>query len=319
MTWISGGLAAVAVAIALPHWLPLERAPGGFAAAIWLSTLLLRALASLGAAIAVELYLPLTGLLEPLAPMCIEAAGTLISGHTAADVLMAAPALMLAGSLTVVIVGLWRASRRVQRLMRTAVIGPGPDESVVVADGDLLVAVAGLRRPRLLVSAGALMTLDDEELRASLDHERGHIALHHRYVLVAGELARAVGRFLPGTRAAARELVFSLERDADRYAVARRNHPAVLASAICKAARAEAPAPPMLALGGGVVARRTRLLLESATSAAPQPHLGLAALAPVMVVLVVASAVALPFAAHAGYHDRHLGAAAQRCTSSNTA
>ncbi len=317
MTLIACVFAAVAVAIGLPHLLPLERAPAGFAAAIWLSALLLRALASLGAAVAAEIYLPMTGLLAPLAPLCVDAAGTLISGHTATDVLMALPALVLAGSLTVVIAGLWRASRRVQRLMRTALIGPGPAESLVVADGDLLVAVAGLRRPRLLVSAGALMALDDEELRASLDHERGHIALHHRYLLVAGELARAVGRFLPGTRAAARELVFSLERDADRYAVARRNDPAVLASAICKAARAEAPALPTLALGGGgVVARRTRLLLETAAAAAPRPHLGLAALAPVMVVLVAASAVALPFAAHAGYHDRH---AAQRCTSSNTA
>ena len=232
---------------------------------------------------------------------------------------MAIPALAIAGSVTVAIIGLWRASRRVQRLMRTALIGPGPAESVVVADGDLLVAVAGLRRPRLVLSAGALMALDDEELQASLDHERGHIALRHRWLLLTGELARALGRFLPGTRAAARELVFSLERDADRYAIARRNHPAVLVSAICKVARAETPAPPALALGGGIVTRRTRLLLQSAETAAPRPHLGLAALAPLMITLVAASAVALPFAAHASYHHRHVNATAQDCTYSNAA
>jgi Zn-dependent protease with chaperone function len=314
MTLLVGGFAVIALAVGVPHLLRLERAPAGFAAAIWLSALLLRALASLGAAVAVELYVPMTGVLEPLATLCV---GATISGHTVIDALMAVPALVLAGSLAVVIAGLWRAAHRVRHLLRAATIGPGPAGSVVVADGDVLVAVAGLRRPRLVVSAGALVVLDDEELQASLDHERGHIALRHRYVLVAGELARAVGRFLPGTQAAARELVFALERDADRYAIARRNHPAVLASAICKAAGAKAPAPPALALGGGVVARRTQLLLESTTAAAPRAHVGLAALAPVMAVLVVASAIALPFAAHAGYHERHLNIAGQACAPSD--
>jgi Zn-dependent protease with chaperone function len=300
-----GAAALLAAAIAVPHLLRLEHAPRGFATAIWLSVLLLRALASLAAAVAAEVYLPLTSVLEPLGDWCIDAGGTLLSGHGAEDVVLALPALVLAGSLIAVIVGLWRASRRVASLLREAVVGPGPAESLVVADGAMLVAVAGLRRPRVVVSAGALVALDDEELLAALDHERGHIALRHRYVLVAGELARAVGRFLPGTRAAARELVFSLERDADRYALERRHDPAVLASAICKAAQGTAT-PPALALGGGVVARRARLLLEGA---APGAHLGLVALAPVMVALVAASAIALPFAAHAGYHESHRGSA----------
>jgi hypothetical protein len=295
--------ALVAGAILAPHRLRLERAPAGFAAAIWLSALLLRALASLAVVVAVEVYVPTTGWLEPLSDWCLNADGTILSGHGAIDVVLALPALILAGSLIAVIVGLYRASRRVQALLREHVVGPGPGESVVVADGAMLVAVAGLRRPRLVISAGALVALDDAELLASLDHERGHIALRHRYLLVAGELARAVARFLPGTRAAARELLFSLERDADRYALDRRHDPAVLASAICKAAQGSA-APPALALGGGVVARRARLLLEGAT---PGAHLGLIALAPVMVALVAASAIALPFAAHAGYHESHRG------------
>jgi Zn-dependent protease with chaperone function len=290
----------VLVAIGLPHLVRLEGTPPGFAAAIWLSVLLLRALASLAVAVAAEVYIPVTGLASPLEGWCLGGSSAL-SGHDAADLVLALPAVALAASLCWVMVGLWRAARRVQTLLRTSIVGPGPGESLVVADGALLVAVAGLRHPKVVISAGALVALDDEELLASLDHERGHIALRHRYLLVAGELARAIARFLPGTRAAARELLFSLERDADRYALERRHDPLVLASAICKAAQGAA-APPALALGGGVVVRRARLLIEAGT---PRAHLGLIALAPMMVALVIASAIALPFAAHAGYHRAH--------------
>ena len=286
---------ALAGAIALPHRVALERAPAGLASAVWLSALGLRALASLAAVVAVEVYLPV---LEPLRPLCVS--------HASTDALFALPALVLAGSLVAGAGGLFRASWAVRRLVARTAVGPGPDDSLIVADGALLLAVAGLRKPRVIVSAGALVALDDEELGAGLDHERGHIALKHRYLLVAGELARALGRFLPGTQAAARELTFSLERHADCYALARRHQPAVLASAICKTAQGSF-APPALALGGGVVARRARLLLEDGAPHASAPHtpLALAALAPCMVALVVAGAIALPFAAHAGYHTAH--------------
>ena len=107
--------------------------------------------------------------------------------------------------------------------------------------------------------------------------------------------------------------MFSLERHADAYAVARRHDPAALASAICKTAAAQF-APPSFALGGGVVARRARLLLEAGSRVAePRTPLGLVALAPVMVALVAASAIALPFVAHAGYHEKHRNAAVQSC------
>ena len=314
MIAVSGAVLLVA-AIGVPHLLRFDRAPPGFAAAIWLSALMLRALASVVIVIGIEVYLPVTGWLGPLEAWCFDAGWAALSGHGAMDVVLALPALALAASLAWVLTGLWRASRRVRQLLRSAAIGPGPGESVILADGAVLVAVAGLRRPQVVVSAGALVALDDEELLASLEHERGHIAMRHRYVIVAAEIARAIGRCLPGTRAAARELVFALERDADRYAVARRHDPAALASAICKAAGSTAPALPTLALGGGVVARRARLLLAAgAVAAAPRAHLGLVALAPVMIVLVAASAIALPFVAHAGYHRSH-GHVSQSCSS----
>ena len=293
--------ALVVGAIALPHALKLDRAPAGFAAAIWLSALLLRALAAIGAAVAAEVYLPVTGPLEPFGAWCAGA----LSSHTLTDAVFALPALALAGSLVLGTVALLRADRQVQTLIREHAVGDGPGGSVVLGDGALLVAAAGLRRPQIVVSAGALMTLDDAELRAGLDHERGHIALRHRYLLVAGELARAVARFVPGTAAAARELTFALERHADSYALSRRHEPAVLASAICKTARGALQAP-ALSLGGGIVARRARLLLEADPDAKPpRAHPGLVALAPVMVALVLVGALALPFAAHAGYHEKH--------------
>ena len=84
--------------------------------------------------------------------------------------------------------------------------------------------------------------------------------------------------------------------------------------AICKTAAAQFTAPPGLALGGGVVARRARLLLETgARVSQPRTPLGLVALVPVMVALVSASAIALPFVAHAGYPEKHRNAAALSC------
>jgi Zn-dependent protease with chaperone function len=303
-------------AIVLPHMLRLERAPPGFAAAVWGSALALRALGSLCLAVLLEVLLPATKVWAPLSTWCVRpplpfAHGDPgVSAHAVGDFLLAIPTFALAASLIAMLFVLWRAARRVRVLVRGSVVGSGPDESLVVADGAMLVAAAGIRRPRVLVSAGALLALDDEELAASLDHERGHIVRGHRYVLVLAELARSLARFMPGTRAAARELMFHLERDADRYALERRHDPAVLASAICKAAQDRSPGVPTLGLGGGVVTRRIRLLLDTGLGPSTRGQGALMTVAPVLIALVVAAgAVALPFVAHDAFHVRHQGAA----------
>jgi beta-lactamase regulating signal transducer with metallopeptidase domain len=229
-----------------------------------------------------------------------------------ADLVMALPALALAGSLALALLDLRRTSLRVRRLLHDGAIGAGPASSVVIADREPLLAAAGLRRPRVVVSAGALLALDDDELAAALAHERGHIARGHRYLLVTAQLARALARPLPGTRTAVRELVFELERDADRYALAHHHQPAVLASAICKAAGATLQAP-LLGLGGSVVARRVRLLLGAEDATHPRAHLGLVTLAPTMAALVAASALAFPFLAHARFHESHRAPGAAAC------
>jgi Zn-dependent protease with chaperone function len=307
VTWaLAAGV--LAAAIAAPHVLRFDAAPPPLAAGVWLCALLLRAVASLLAAVSLELLVPRTRAYEPLSHTCVLG----LTGHWIGDGALALPALVLAGSAIASIAQLWRAAKAVRRLTSRRVVGDGPGGSLVVADGELLVAAAGLRRPRVLVSVGALVALDEQELAASLEHERGHIARGHRYALAVAELARAVGCFLPGTRAAARELLFHLERDADRFALARRHSPAVLASAICKAALHEPPKGLTLALGGrGVVTRRVRQLLENAPLG--RPSIALLALAPTMISLVAISAIALPFAAHATMDHAHRGAPTHHC------
>lgn len=319
MTWAPAAL-VLAAAIAAPHLLRLDAAPPALAAGVWLCALLLRAVGSLLAAVSLELFVPVTRAYEPLSNVC--ALG--VSGHSLGDAVLALPAFVLAGSMIAALLQLMRATRAVARLASERVVGAGPGGSLVVADGELLVAAAGLRHPRVLVSAGALLALDDDELEASLEHERGHIARRHRYVLVVSELARSLGRFAPGTRAAARELLFHLERDADRFAL-RHHSPTALASAICKAALHEPPQG-LLALGGGasgarglafslggggVVSRRVRQLLDN--TPLPRPSLGLLALAPLMIALLAVSASTLPFVAHATMHHAHRGAPAHHC------
>ena len=307
MSYALAGL--VLAAISAPHVLRLEQAPPGLSIFIWLAALALRALTAVFCAIFVLLYLPATDLFAAITHWCwhavlpIFATHLPLSGHAFGDLALVMPGFVLAGSVLSVAVGVWRAARRVRLLLRRAVVGAGPQESLVLADNEVLVASAGIRRPRVVVSAGALLTFDDDELAASLDHERGHIARYHRYLLLFSELCRALGRFLPGTRSAARELLFHIERDADRFALSRRHEPAVLASAICKAAHSAALAAPALGLGGGVVTRRIHLLLDGEASPRRRRRVALQALAFAMVSLTLFSVSALPAAAHAGYHQ----------------
>ena len=299
--------AILAGAIASPHLLRLEHAPPVTAAVIWSAALALRALMAVGIALFVVLWLPATDVFQLITHWCWHRVLPFIAvhlgldGHSIGDLAVVLPGIALAASVLSVLVGLWTAARRVRAVLRGGALGPGPRQSVLIRDGEVVVAAAGLRRPQVVVSAGALVAFDDEELDASLDHEEGHIARRHRFVLVAAEICRAVGRFLPGTRRAVDELVFHLERDADRFAIGRRHDPAALASAICKAA---APGPfslaPALSLGGqGPTVRRVRELLEGATGARGPAAAGLRVVAALMVTLVVATAAALPLAAQA--------------------
>lgn len=306
--------AVVAGAIATPHLLELDRARPAVAATIWLTALALRALSAVFVALFAIFYLRASEVFGLVTHWCWHAVIPFLAthlglnGHELGNAATIAPSFALAVSLISVLYGLLRAWRAIRVLLRRTSIGQGPQDSVIVGGAEILVAAAGLTRPRIVVSAGALAALDDGELRAGLAHERGHIARHHRFVLLVAEFFRAGARFLPGTKRAMEELAFHLERDADAWA-ARHSDPLDLASAICKAAGVK-PVGTTMALGGHAGRRRVEQLLNGSSDA----HGRLAhALAATMLVLTLSLLALLPAATWAGVHELRHDRSAHYC------
>jgi Zn-dependent protease with chaperone function len=267
--WLIAAAVAIGVLLlAVPHRLRLDDAPSSVAIAIWSSVLSFRAAICVVGAAGALIVLPTTAPIDAVARWCWHtvlpglAAHLGLNGHQIADAAVLLPAMVLLLSAVSVLYALLKALRAVRRLL-SRTFGPGPQDSMIVGDASIVIAAAGLRRPRVVVSAGALTSLDDSELYASLAHERGHIERRHRWILLFGELCRALGRPIPGSRAALNELAFHLERDADRYALARDHDAGVLAAAIFKAAASPSglTAAPAAGLAGSGVARRLAQLL----------------------------------------------------------
>jgi Zn-dependent protease with chaperone function len=280
-----------------PHLFPLQRVSPLTGAAAWLSTLAIRATVSVGAAVFAFVYVPQTALTRAVADWCWhEVLPTLtdllgFSGHPVSHAAVALPALMLVASLLWLGFGLLRGWMGVRRTLRRS-IGTGPLGSTVVEDDrDIVLAVTRLGRGRVLVSRRALRSMDEAELQAGLAHELGHIHRRHRSLLLAAAVLAALARPLPGTRAVERGLRFSLERDADEYAVRKTRDRLALASVICKAAVAR-PSSAVVALGDpGSVTGRLRVLVDPVE--APSRRLRLSATAFVGVLAVAAAALML--------------------------
>lgn len=291
--------AAVLAGVGAPYLLPSAGLKPITGAALWLSALLLRAALVLLIALTVILYLPATALFRLATHWCFHTVIPFFtthlgfSGHRVGDAAALLPGLVLGVSLIWAIFALWRTTRAVRCWLNRSSLGEGPGESVIVGGSEVVVAAAGIRGAKVVVSTGALAELDDQELAAGLEHERGHIARHHPYLTLLGNLAFALARPLPGSRDALDRLRFNLERDADEYAVDRTRDPVALASAICKAAAArQEPTPALAGLGGYGTAARLRLLLDPP---AAEPH----ALAERAGRAVVAALLALVLAAFA--------------------
>lgn len=288
---------AVVAGVALPHGLPLRRAAPALAAAVWLSALFLRAAVAIGGAVFLFAYLPETGLFQALARWCLHEVIPLLathlglSGHPLAHAAVVLPALALAASLMWLLLGLTRAWMGLRRELRAA-MGSGPNGSTVISDDEVVVALTALGRPRIVLSHAALGAMDDEELRASVAHERGHLRRRHRPVLLLASLLSALARLLPLTRAAERELAFHLERDADEFAVRETRDPLALASAICKAAQSRTPAWTGLA-GKGPITSRLEILVDGGPRRSASVERVAAALAAVLALMTLAIVVAL--------------------------
>ena len=296
----------LAAAIAAPHLLQLERVTPIWAAVVWLATLALRALLAAVGAIFLFVHLPQTGLFDALTHWCLHQAVPLVatelgvSEHPVSHAAGLLPGAVLAGSLIWLAFGLTRSWVALTRTLRRAV-GEGPAGSTVIDNPGMLVAATGIGRGRIVVSDAALRVMDPEELEASLAHEAGHLRRRHRPMLLAAAVLAALGRVLPGTDAARRELNFHLERDADEYAVAQSCDPLALASAICKAATT--PPRGLVALGGRGHARLRLgyLMDEQPRRAGRRLEVGTRALAGLLVALVVAVAASLPLLVVAGH------------------
>ena len=310
--------AVLAAGILLPHLLRLHRAAPITATVLWLTSLALRALAGLLAVTFLLFFLPRTGVFESLTHWCLQtvlpglADEFNVEGRGIGDLSLFVPGVVLALSLLIACVRTARDAGDARRLVDRHALGRGPGGSVIVSGPEVAFAVAGLARPRIVVSAGALASLDDAELTAGLDHERGHIARHHRHVVLLTAALSALGCVVPGTRRAAREIRFHLERDADFWALDQRNDRLALASVICKAAASAQPpgSPALVSLGhAGVRERLGELLEDQPRSSAHRTRAALNALAAGMVAFTVLLAAALPAAAVAGAradaHEAH--------------
>ena len=299
-------LAAIGAAgILLPHVLRLERVPPVTAIVLWGSALALRALTGVLAVILLLFFLPRAHVFSAVTHWCLNLGFLDVEGHGMADLALTVPGLALAISLLVACCRTARSARRARRLVKREALGDGPRESVIVGGPDVLFAVAGILRPRIVVSAGALTCLDDDELDAALDHERAHIVRRHRFITVVAIGCAAVGRALPGTARALRELAFHLERDADRWALRQRNDRLALASVICKAAMSDRLTPSALAglAETGVRERLSQLLVEPPSDQRRPVATALNALATAMVSCTLLLAAVVPAAAMAGVED----------------
>lgn len=293
------------IGLVLPHRLDLRRATPSVAVAVWSSALVLRAGLAIAAVILVVRYVPATEVFASLTHWCWHTVLPVLSthlgldGHVVGDVAVLLPVAALMLSLIAVGHSIFRAARAIRAYVRRAAVGRGPEDSVIVSEAGVLVAAAGITRPQLIVSPLALAVLDDEELHASLGHERGHVARRHRYVLLIAELLCSIGRLVPGAGQAVREVRFHLERDADQWVTARGGDRLALASAICKAAQLAPRSTPVLtALSGGAVVDRVAELMDD--QAMREHGRASTAVAVWVSAVAVAVAVALPSVALAG-------------------
>lgn len=262
---IAAGLCLVALLFA-PHLLPRAALRPGSGIALFLAALTLRAAVVLSVAVMAVLALPSTSAFGELSGWCLHTVLPFISahlgldGHAVGHAAVLAPAGLVIAMLAGAGLGTWRASREVRGWLRSSSIGSGPGGSLIVGGSEIVLATAGIRRPQVVVSAGALMSLDDGELCAGLEHEYGHLRRGHRFISLVAVPLHACSRALPGSSLVFEQMQFHLERDADEYALRRTNDPNGLAGAIVKAASPHGVTSVMHGLGGSAVADRIRAI-----------------------------------------------------------
>ncbi|MYW34522.1 M56 family metallopeptidase [Streptomyces sp. SID2119] len=123
------------------------------------------------------------------------------------------------------------------------------------------------RRPRVVVSSGAVDALSHDELGAVVEHERAHIHGRHHLVLAAAHAFAWIFPGLPLARHLREQIPLLLEMAADDRAL-RRSPQNALATAMFTLASGRAPRG-ALAVGGETVLIRLKRVLVPQRSAHP--------------------------------------------------
>jgi Zn-dependent protease with chaperone function len=166
------------------------------------------------------------------------------------------------------------------------------ERDVVVVDAGKPAAycVSG-RPPAIVVTSGALATLDENQLGAVLAHERAHLTGHHTHLTAALRSLAVVFPRVPLMTQGAAEVSRLLEMCADDAAARQHGRQALLSGLITLAGAA--PAPALGAATVAVLARAERLILppanRSRARAALTAVLAIIAAGPLITVALAAS------------------------------
>jgi Zn-dependent protease with chaperone function len=272
---IAAMLLIAAALLVLPHLARPAWRSAATSLVIWTVALGVRAASCLLLAACLVVAVPSTAPFAAMTDWCVEVAVPVLAahvgvlGHQVGDVLSLTPFLALNVSALWVLLRIARGARTVRRLLARTAVGTGPGGTIILGGREVMLGAAGMLHPRVVVSAGALATLDDEELAAAIAHERAHIRRGHRFVAAFAELCGAIARPLPGTRRMVSEVHRQIERDADARAVGQAHDRAALASAICKSALSRAATPALALLAGAGVSERVEELLRGPLTDGP--------------------------------------------------
>jgi len=178
-------------------------------------------------------------------------------------------------------------ARRRHRLRLSLVATPDPRlGAVIVRHHEAAAYCLPGRGSRIVVTTGAMDTLDDGQLRAVLAHERAHLrGRHHLLVTFAGALCAAFPR-VPGFRIASEQVARLAELSADDAASAAAHRLAIAGALLSLGAGVPAAA---LGAAGTADAARVRRLIDgpSAISRTRAASVALTAVAAALVPLLL--------------------------------
>jgi Zn-dependent protease with chaperone function len=178
----------------------------------------------------------------------------------------------------------WRVTRSLERHWMTRAGGslapaPGNLPIYCLPDDRPIVSMTGLRRPRIFVSRSVRAMLTDDELDASLAHERAHHQTRDNLKRLLVACSPDLLGIWPGGRALERQWREAVEFAADARAVSGSERRGVLlASALLKVARmTPATGVPAAGIGfynGAPISERINRLLAPRLEEDPAPRLG---------------------------------------------